>query len=409
MAKLNQWEEEDTLDDQKAGVGAVALRALSDCADKDVRAPSCETLSCRWEQIMDSTNHDDNTWSIAVDCPKYQSDQEDEMPRELLCVLSRIMIQSAATLISRENEKIKDDSAKSVLLITLPLLEGEGCQKVPLSEIIDSDNHEGIRNLFHPLNPEYSSMEIVDMVNQEGDVLGSLPRPFVHTWNILHRGVGLIVTKDQSILDADSANLPEVYVHQRTSTKRIFPSLYDMFVGGVSSTGEKPEWTAAREVAEELGLKGALEYLELESKIHADSNGDLISLKTNPLSEKLFQCTVCTSYNRCVVSMFAYKCNTESEEISWQEEEVAWGDFVPYEIVECAGGMSIERLVQNGDWLGSIFSGVGETLAMASCEKIEQVKSKYNNIQSWEKWDFVPDGLLVWEAWLNWWKRNNER
>ncbi len=412
MAKLNHWEDDDARDDRKLGMGALALRALSDCAERDARAPSCGTLSCRWERMdsMNDNNKDNdcsNVWSIIVDCPKYESDQEGKVPHELLCVLSRIVIQSAARSISRDIERM-NNAAKSVLQITLPVLEGEACQTLLLSEIIDCQNHEGIRKLFHPLNPEYSSMEIVDMVNQEGGVLGSLPRPFVHAWNIFHRGVGLIVTKDRSILDADSTNLPEVYVHQRTATKRIFPSLYDMFVGGVSSTGEKPEWTAAREVGEELGLKGALDFLELESKSGDDRNAELISVTTNPLSEELFQCTVCTSYNRCVVSMFAYNCNTESEAISWQEEEVAWGDFVPYEVVECAGGMSIERLVQKGDWPGSDFGWDGGSV-VTSNERIQKIKNKYHNKLSWETWDFVPDGLMVWESWVNWWNKKDKR
>lgn len=46
----------------------------------------------------------------------------------------------------------------------------------------------------------------------------------------------------------------EVYCHRRTSTKRVFPSMYDMFIGGVSGTMEPAATTALRELGEELGL-----------------------------------------------------------------------------------------------------------------------------------------------------------
>jgi len=247
-------------------------------------------------------------------------------------------------------------------------------------------------------------MELVDMVNNNGDVLGLLPRPYVHTFNILHRGIGMIVT-NKSIFDTNSNNTggksstPDVYVHQRTSTKRVFPSLYDMFVGGVSTSGEDATWTAAREVAEELGLKRALRVLE--------QGGDNNSLD-NPLSNELFQCTICTSYNRCVVSMFAYTCDTSSETIKWQEEEVAWGGWVPYDVVEVAGKLSIDRLKEKGVWPGTGEDDSEDERVMKdeSEAEMKELKSKYNideqQEQPWESWDFVPDGLLVWVAWLKW-------
>jgi hypothetical protein len=43
-------------------------------------------------------------------------------------------------------------------------------------------------------------------------------------------------------------------------TKRIFPSLYNMFVGGASCWGKGARMTVAQEVAEELGLKHAIDF-----------------------------------------------------------------------------------------------------------------------------------------------------
>jgi 8-oxo-dGTP pyrophosphatase MutT (NUDIX family) len=166
---------------------------------------------------------------------------------------------------------------------------------------------------------------------------------------------------------------PDLYVHRRTDTKRIFPSLYDMFVGGVSAAGEDLMTTACREVSEELGLK----------------QGD------NKLSDPLLKCVVCTAYNRCVVTLYSYAMDVETEQVSWQQEEVAWGDFVPYAVIEAAADRSIQRFANTNEWPGSdppIQSARrGEAPANTAYEK-----------DDWTTWDFVPDGLLVWEAWLQW-------
>ena len=131
------------------------------------------------------------------------------------------------------------------------------------------------------------------MVTQTGEILGRVPRKLVHRFNLLHRGIGLFVTKDVPITTGKEglSSQPHLYCHQRTSTKRIFPSLFDMFVGGVAAAGETSRTTAMREVAEELGLN-------------------------NPSSmskDKILTCVVCTSYNRCVVDVFTYCMDTVRE------------------------------------------------------------------------------------------------
>ncbi len=390
-----------------AGVGTLALKALDSCGriDKQERDTIiAHSLKCEWAKSGT------NVWSINVDRTTKVTDGDDnDFPHELDCVLSRIIVQCALSQITTANldnkEGVEEGNGKILLHVTLPLPEGQGCQQISLSH----DNYDDcVRHLFTPLNSEYAQMELVDMVNNNGDVLGSLPRPYVHTYNILHRGIGMIVTNKRSIFDTDggekssSSSPPDVYVHQRTSTKRVFPSLYDMFVGGVSSRGEDATWTAAREVAEELGLKRALTVLEQQG------GGDDSTSLDNPLSDKLFQCTICTSYNRCVVSMFAYTCDTSCETIEWQEEEVAWGGWVPYDVVEVAGKLSIDRLKEKGVWPGTAADNTEDERSTTNREsdaKIKELKSKYNvdeREQPWESWDFVPDGLLVWVSWLKW-------
>ena len=384
------------------GVGTIALRALSDDGaeeNDEIDDVAC-ALSCKWSRsyvsstIIDpqcAARIDGSSWSIHMRASVEGCD-ESGVPRELVCILSRVMVQSAASEIARLSEEGRGGGGTR-LLVTLPLLEGEGCQKLHLSDLVDNDNI-GVRQLFASMNNDarYSESELVDMVDREGRILGSLPRPYVHAWNILHRGVGLIVTKDEDVFRSfEGGRAPMVYVHQRTSTKRIFPSLYDMFVGGVSCRGEGSRMTAAREVAEELGLKRAVDFI-----VEDDGGGETTTTGRgdDPLSDELFKCTVCTSYNRCVVTMFTYTTCT-GESVTWQEEEVAWGDYVPYDIVELAADASVDRLVKRGDWPGSD-DRVDE---IARAPTVSSTREEHDGESRWDTWDFVPDGLLVWEAW----------
>ncbi|KAL9179282.1 hypothetical protein ACHAXT_008572 [Thalassiosira profunda] len=363
---LSCWEEPNQ------GEGTLALHALSDCAQLDYEggAAAC-TIRCQWA-TSDLT--DAEVWRVGISTSTTADEAEDTVPRDLLCILSRIILQSAALQIS-----INTAEKNALLHATLPLLEGEGCQKLILSDLLGdggggSDPRYGVRHLFAPLDPDYANGELVDMSTAKDECWALCPD---------HEDV---------VEGLASRTVPDVYVHQRTSTKQIFPSLYDMFVGGVSTSGEPSRLTAAREVAEELGLTRALNIM------HGEGDGS----ESNPLSEKLFQCTVCTSYNRCVVSLFTYKCDAAQEDISWQEEEVAWGEYMPYPVVEMAGDLSIDRLVKEGAWPGSDVYNENRASHSSSDrteEAIAKMKRKYRCEQQWETWDFVPDGLLVWEAW----------
>ena len=174
----------------------------------------------------------------------------------------------------------------------------------------------------------------------------------------------------------------------RAAIKRIFPSLYDMFVGGVSLANEPPELTARREVAEELGLSDALDDT------------------TSKLSDPILKCVVCTAYNRCVVTLYSYTMDTAEEAVTWQEEEVDWGDFVPYDVVCAAADRSIQRFASQKTWPGtyppiqSRYQGSLELRNPGNIDDDAAVSHETENDIDWMEWDFVPDGLLVWEAWL---------
>jgi len=145
------------------------MRALSnaDVELDDTDTPIC-TLNCCW-----SHEQDYELWPIEIIVKVDQMNEKKygDVARELLCILARIMIQSAASeIISRStNDGRRGVSGRTPLFTTLPLIEGEGCQKFHLSDFIFGGNDSGVRRLFASMEDAatklYSEMELVDMVN----------------------------------------------------------------------------------------------------------------------------------------------------------------------------------------------------------------------------------------------------
>ncbi len=132
--------------------------------------------------------------------------------------------------------------------------------------------------------------EWVDLVDRDNQVIGRALRSEVRQKNLLHRGIAVLVRNSQG----------QVYVHQRTASKDLFPALYDMFVGGVVGEGEDYLEAARREAEEELGVKNPeLEFL-FDHLYEGDKN---------------------FSWVRC------YRVTWDGP-VRHQPEEVQWGDWM---------------------------------------------------------------------------------
>jgi len=90
------------------------------------------------------------------------------------------------------------------------------------------------------------SEEWVDIVDHDDRVVRQVTRSQMRREILLHRVVAILCTNSRG----------EIFVHRRTATKDLFPSLYDMFVAGTVEAGESYEATAVRELAEEIGVSG---------------------------------------------------------------------------------------------------------------------------------------------------------
>jgi len=138
--------------------------------------------------------------------------------------------------------------------------------------------------------------ELVDLVDEINRVRGQALRREVRSKNLLHRGVA-IACRNRS---------GRLHVHKRTTTKDVFPGMYDMFVGGVVLAGESYLTAARREIDEELGITG-------------------------PEPEFLFAHLYQGDRNRSWIYVYQVEWNGP---IRLQAEEVVWWDWVDEETLE---------------------------------------------------------------------------
>src|SRR5271155_6084547 len=91
------------------------------------------------------------------------------------------------------------------------------------------------------------SEEIFDIVNEQDEVIGQMPRPQVHREGRKHRAVHVLVFNARG----------EIFLQKRSMTKDTFPGAWDSSASGHVDSGEDYDACAVRELSEELGLKVA--------------------------------------------------------------------------------------------------------------------------------------------------------
>jgi isopentenyldiphosphate isomerase len=93
--------------------------------------------------------------------------------------------------------------------------------------------------------------ELVDVIDEQGRTVGTVTRREVRERRLPHRCVYVLVFNRRG----------ELFVHLRTATKDVYPSHWDVAVGGVLAAGEDFDAGARRELREELGVDAEPEAL----------------------------------------------------------------------------------------------------------------------------------------------------
>ncbi len=214
--------------------------------------------------------------------------------------------------------------------------------------------------------------ELVDFVTDACMPLCTLSRSIIHKYNLLHCGIGCLIFNSQG---------NELFVHKRSKLKRLFPSMLDMFIGGVCSSGESPEVTLLRELSEEVGL----DYISTKSPIINEKTGKSASKKTiwdsndafarawnifksterydelfssatidnNVIEDNagkvkyLGRCTIYTSYNHCIVYVYAVTTPV-AQTISFRDGEIDEGAYMPLDKLQNLVERSRDEFVPDG-------------------------------------------------------------
>ena len=93
-----------------------------------------------------------------------------------------------------------------------------------------------------------SADELVDIVDAQDRVVGRASRGEMRAGRLRHRATYLLIFNGRG----------DLFVHLRTATKDVYPSHWDVAVGGVVAAGETYDEGARRELAEEVGIRDAV-------------------------------------------------------------------------------------------------------------------------------------------------------
>lgn len=94
--------------------------------------------------------------------------------------------------------------------------------------------------------------EILEIINERGEVVGVAPRSLIHgNPSLMHRVVHVLVFNKKG----------ELLLQKRSMIKDVAPGRWDTSVGGHVEPGESLEEAAKRELLEELGVVAEPEFL----------------------------------------------------------------------------------------------------------------------------------------------------
>ena len=106
--------------------------------------------------------------------------------------------------------------------------------------------------------------ELVDIVDEHDRVVATVPRRRMRAERLRHRAVFIVVSSGRG----------ELLVHRRSDSKDLWPSRWDIGVGGVVGAGEAWHDAARRELAEEVGILA--DPVLLHTGTYADDEVDVV-------------------------------------------------------------------------------------------------------------------------------------
>lgn len=109
-----------------------------------------------------------------------------------------------------------------------------------------------------------SSSEIIDILDDNGQVVGSINRDEAERANHTTQNVLIFIFNSSG----------QVWVQLRPKTKNHYPGMWDISACGGIVSGEEPDVAAERETEEETGLKPDLYHVESFMNVFPGDNGE---------------------------------------------------------------------------------------------------------------------------------------
>ena len=144
--------------------------------------------------------------------------------------------------------------------------------------------------------------EIIDELNEKGEVIGTIDKDIAHREGRLHRSIHLWIINDEG----------EILLQRRCADKKLYPNTWDVSVGGHVGTKENSVDAVFREAKEELGVDLDIENVEYFGTVPERLKYD--DIDSNEL-----------------VDVFIARQNIKREDIVLQKEEVSDVCFVSIE------------------------------------------------------------------------------
>jgi isopentenyldiphosphate isomerase len=94
------------------------------------------------------------------------------------------------------------------------------------------------------MDTSLAAHELVDVIDDAGNTVGVVTRREMRQSRLPHRCTYVLVFNSRG----------ELFVHLRTPIKDVYPSYWDICVGGVLSSGETFDQGVRREIREEIGV-----------------------------------------------------------------------------------------------------------------------------------------------------------
>jgi len=116
-------------------------------------------------------------------------------------------------------------------------------------------------------SPESIQRELLEVVDENCEPFGILPRGEVHVRGLYHKSVHIFIFNSKG----------EIYLQRRSLDREEFPGLWSSSASGHVSPGEPTIYSAQRELKEELGIKVKLEEV-LRVKPIPETNWECVTL-----------------------------------------------------------------------------------------------------------------------------------